>query len=469
MNGFYQIFKRNKRTGRKSELVERYTTLTINLNWGDVGKFTLKGETVDKTELDIGDCILVYRNYQQIFSGVVTSLSINCSDTSTNFKKWTATGKEDSVVFSYRVNVPDPTDLTFHNDYTDTFEGYGYARLLHYIRRNLGDEANIVEIEEQEEGDPIIRLKTVRELEGLVIPGERSLGNNDISSYRFKQLNAILKEIGKEVNPETKEEWGLYPIYVWDSETGEKRIEIQQLRDRTKEVYISPVFGNVTSWSKTSSYPKYNAVWVVSGSWDDKEHEKKVVNPETGEEETVTPTTRMYIHLEDRESIEKFGRIEKVETRSDIKVVEDKNKDKEQEDESQNPSPNPNPEGEEEEAEEEKTKEVTPEQVERLLRKEARKLIKENAAKVKYKISMIETPELQYWDDWKCGDLVACEIDGDKFNAIIKSVEIVYEKGQEKVRPTVGEVEQGEFSELFNLLSGIETRLTTEELKWEQS
>ena len=477
MNGFYQIFKRDKKTGRKSELVERYTSMTINLNWGEVGKFTLKGETVDTIELELGDYILVYRNYEQIFAGVVTNLSISCSDTMTNFKKWTATGKEDSIIFSYRVTVPDPTDLTFHNDYSDTCDDFGYTRILHYIRRNLGDESNILEITEQEGGDPIIKVVTKRELDGLVIPGERSLGNKDISSYRYKTLNTALKEIGQEVNSETGEEWGLYPIYVWDSETGEKRIEISELRDRTKDVYISPEFGNVTSWTKTSAFPKYNAVWVVSGSWDDEENAEERINPDTGEKEKVVPTKRIYVHLEDAKSVEKYGRIEKVETKSDIKVVKDKNKDKQSaenggdntstdtnNDDNENDENGENGDGEEEE----ESKEVTEEQVIRLLKKEAKKLLKDNAETAKYKITMIETPELQYWDNWKCGDLVACEINGEKFNAIIKSVEISYEKGQEKVKPTVGEVEQGEFSELFHALSGMESRLTTEELKWQQ-
>ena len=488
MNGYYQIYKRDKKTGRKSELIERYTSLTLNLNWGEVGRFTLKGETIDTVDVEIGDYVIICRNYVQIFSGVVTNLSISCSDTATNHKKWTATGKEDSVIFTYRVTVPDPTDMTFHDDYSDTFEGVGYARILHYIRRNLGNESNIVKVKDMgEEQDPIITELVHREIDGLVLPGERTLGNDDISSYRYKALNTALSEIGKEVNPETKEEWGLYPIYVWDSETGEKRIEITQLRDRTKQVLISPVYGNVTSWSKTSSYPKYNALWVVSGSWEEPDQNQKVTKVnEDGEEEEeeLIATTRIYVYFEDKESIAKFGRIEKVETKSDIKVV------KPEEDESEEEADGGEGVTEEkpktitkykrtvihgdndewtlvEETNEEGEKEskvVTEEQVRRLLSNEARKLLKENASTVKYKISMVETPELQYWDHWKCGDLVSCDIEGEKFQAIIKSVEITYENGQEKVKPTVGEVEQGEFANIFKWLSDMETRIEVEEL-----
>ena len=71
----------------------------------------------------------------------------------------------------------------------------------------------------------------------------------------------------------------------------------------------------------------------------------------------------------------------------------------------------------------------------------------------------------KYWKDWKCGDLVSCEIEGENFQAIIKSVEINYEDGMEKVKPTVGEVEQGEFSEIFNWLTGMDSRIATEELE----
>ena len=431
MNGVYQIYKRDSVTGAREKLIQRYTTFTLTLNWGQESKFSIKGETISDIELETGNGILFYRNNELVFAGVVESMTISCDNEASGKKEWTATGKDDNVIFSYRQILPDPEEITFNENIVDKIgepdeetgeygiDAYAYNRILYYIFRNMGEGT----IED-------------RRVPGLIFPGTRSRGTQAMSAYRFKTLAEAIKEIGGEKDDEGKEN-GMYPQYFWNPENGTKSIIIPyEQRDMTEKVTLSPEFGNVTAWSKTTKMPKFNSLWVCSGTYEvDQENE------ETHEIEKVK--TRIWVYAEDEDSIAQFGRIEKVLTKSDIKVVED------------------NPETEEED------ETVTAEQVNLLLRKEAKKQLEDNSYKKKYTITMVETPELRFWDDWKCGDLVTCVIDGEKFTSTIKTVTITYKNGIESVKPTVGEIELGEFADLFQWITGIDQRLSEEELSSE--
>ena len=436
MNGEYQIFKRDPVTGLKSQLVQRYKSFTLTLNWGQQSKFNIKGETIGNCELETGDYILFYRNLELVFSGVVTEVNLNCDSPSDGKIEWTATGEDDTIIFKNRISVPDPDNMTFFDKVVDKSEGYAYNRLIHYLRMNMGSPLFPPESPDYHDYTINPHAASDRQIEGLAFPFNRSIGLEDLSQYRYKTLSDIIKDIGGEVDEETGDENGLYPIFEWNPDTGLKSIKIPEKRDMTDKVTLNPQFGNVTAWGKTTKYPKYNALWICSGSYTDKDAE---VDEETGKK----PTTRIWQYHTDEESIAKFGRIEKLVTKSDIKVVYDDEK-TEDEDET-----------------------VTEEEVNRLLTKEANKLLRENASQTKYTITMAETPELQFWTDWKCGDLVTCIINGEKFTSTIKTVSINYAKGKETVKPTVGGVEHGEFADIFKTISGIDTRLEDKEMEME--
>ena len=412
MNGEYKIFKRSPSSGLKSVLIQRYKSFTLNLNWGTQSKFSIKGETVGTPELESGDYILFYRNNELIFTGVVEELSITCENPMYERKEWTATGEDDNVIFKHRLVVPDPDNMTFLDKITDKINDYAHKRIVHYINRNMGSEAS-----------------SARRISGLNVPSGQSIGKNTQSSYRYKTLSDVISEIGSEDN--NGNENGLYPIYDWNPDTGTKTIRIPEQRNKKNSVILSPEYGNVVSWSKTTKMPKFNALWICSGTYTDKN---------ATEVNGVKPTTRIWQYHADADSISKYGRIEKLITKSDVKVVY--NDPKTSEDES-----------------------VTADQVNIILTNEAVKQLRDNAFRTKYTISMAETPFLQFWTDWKCGDLVTCVIDGNKFTATIKSVTITYSKGKETVKPTVGSVEQGEFAELFTRIYGIDTRLEDKEME----
>lgn len=400
MNGEYQIFKRNRETGIRDTLIERFTGFSITLNWGEVSKFSIDGKTAGTVELEPGDGIVFYRNGELFFSGIIDQVEINCEDAGTGLKSWSADGCEDSIVFSRYIAFADPLEITFAADIVDKVSGYAWNRLLYYIRRNMGADA-----------------LSYRKIGGLTLPAAQNKGAESESAYRYQALDQALKEIAGE------DEDLLCPAFVWDPDTGAKSIEIRQQRDMTESIIIAPEFGNITTWTRTRALPKCNAVWVCSGTYP------------TGEETEA----RIWIYQEDTVSTAKYGRFEKVVTKSDIKVAAD------------------DPETDEDET-------VTEEEVRTLLADEAKRTLKEEAAQEKFSGTMVETPEMQFMTDWRCGDLVSCIIDGERFTTTIRTVEVSYSNAFEEVKPTLGDNERGEFSEILKRLKGLDTRMSKEEL-----
>ena len=407
MNGTYQIYKRNMETGIREKLIERYTELSVILNWGDMSKFTIKGKTSGDLELDAGDGIAIYRDGEFLLGGIIETLDVNCENVYANLKEWTASGKEDSIVFSQYLVFPNPTNVTFDNEAVDKVTDYADNRQIYYIRRNMGADA-----------------MQNRRISGLVIEAGLNRGQSAESAYRYKTVEEVIKEIGKETDDDDVAN-NIYPKFIWNPLTGVKSVEIQEQRDMTESVILSPDFGNITGWSKSHKLPKCNAVWVVSGEYQDQNDANK--------------NLRNYTYMEDAESIEKYGRIEKVVTKGDIKVVYA---------DPQKPDIVP----------------VSASEVVDLLTKEGKAYLEENAYKEKFTATMVETPELQFMLHWKCGDLVTCMIDGQKFASTIKTVSVDYSNGFEKVKPTIGENDKGQFAELFEQINGLEIRMNTEEL-----
>lgn len=392
MNGSYTIYRRNRTTGIRDTLVQRYTDFTINLNWGEVSKFTITGAGIDIEDIQPGDGLVWYRDGAYFFGGIVEDVEVECSDIAAGFKSWTVSGHEDSILFSRWLAFADPSMVTFAEGVVDKFNDYADARQLHYIRYNMGPYA-----------------LAGRQLDGLTVPGTASRGNVTRSAYRYEALDRVLQEIGDETGT-------IYPRIAWDPETGGKSVVIGVQRDRT-DILIAPEFSNIASWVRTRTIPTCNTVWVCSGDYE--------VNDEP---------QRIWVNAEDAASIAQYGRFESVVTAGDIKVGT--------------------------------YDDVTTTEAEAydLLNNEASRALQEGAARTKFTGTMVETPELRFMADWQVGDLVTCIIDGESFATTIKTVEIKYAEGFEAVTPTLGEVEHGEFAEIFRALRGLDTRMREEEL-----
>jgi len=395
MNGEYTIYRRNRTTGIREELIERYTSFSMTINWGELSSFSIEGATTGTVELEEGDGVVFYRNGQYLFSGIVGEVEISCKDVNAGLKEWTAEGKEDSVMFSRWLAFADPVNITFNDDINDLTTGYAWNRIIYYIRRNMGADALVD-----------------RKISGLTLPAAENTGQNIESSARYDQLDQLIFDIGNEVDSAGVPN-GLQPRFVWNPETGAKSVTIEKQRDRTADITIGAEFCNLTSWTKTRTVPTCNAVWAVSGTYDDNGTD-----------------TRLWVSATDPDSITKYGRFEKVVTCSDVSVSD----------------------------------EMTQSEAYALLNVEARKALQEGAAQDKFSGTMVETPELRFMTDWICGDLVTCVIDGTSFVTTIKTVEVEFADGVETVKPTLGECEHGKFAEIFKELRGLDTRMAKEEL-----
>ena len=429
----YEIYRRDAKTGIRNYLIQDFTSLSLNLNYRKRSKFSLKGNSyVGKCPLKLGDCIAIFRNQQVLFSGVVTQLEISCKDVTENAINWTATGEDDSIIFDWRIILTDNDkskkfgQLTFDNDVYDKVRNWAYVRMAHYIENCFNKDRTIKE--RSIAGATFPPTTSAEIIKGVTKDGETE-SKKELSSYRYRQLSDVLKEIGENYN--------LFAKYEWSSITGGKKFTIPKQVDRTNSIIISPQFGNVSNWSVTRKYPKYNAVWVCSGEYQ----ETVTVLNKKGEEEEKIIESRIWVYAEDTESVKKYGRIESLVTKSDIRVTDD-DPDTKKKDET-----------------------VTAEEVEEMLADEAIKLLQQNSAKEKYSVTMVENDELQFQKNWNCGDKVSVVIDNTKFTATIESVEVTFSGTEEKLKPTIGETEEGMFGEIYELIFGLDKRLESEEKK----
>ena len=412
MNGFYEIYKLTAE-GIRDQLIGKYSVLDGELNWSKDSRFTITGTCIGTAPVMLSDRIAIVRNGAQLFSGIVTGMNTECEDTAHEISTWEAEVSGDEVVLSWRYvfatgNYTTPANIEvgekvydkLPNDNNEHNTQSALNRMLYYIRKHIGGNAATVR-----------RMVTVAENDN------NSRGEQGRSAYHIKGLSKVLSEIGKSSELFCK---------VSTDVNGARILTIPDPRDRTSAMIVSPEFGNVSGWSKEEGYPKFNAVWVLSGV-----HEIK------NEDDTVTQQ-RVWVYAEDTESIARYGRIENVVTKSDIKIVDADPDD---------PEVIP----------------VTSAEVTVMLTEEAQKQLQEADATLKWTVTMAENNACAFMDDWQLGDKVRCVIDGQSFDSIIETVQIHYENGIETVTPTVGEVETGLYGKLFETLSGIDERLKTEE------
>lgn len=414
MNGIYEIYKLDA-DGLRESLLLQYEELSGHLNRSKNSQFSLTGTCAGTVPLELGDRIALVRSTTQLFSGVVTELDMDCEDCGSGIKSWEASVEGDAVVLGWRYAfaAPDgaaPSDIQVSEDVYDKMPNdnnenstrSALNRMLYYIRKHAGNNAHSSR-----------RLLTVSE------PDDNTRGTQGRSAYHIKKLSDVVKEIGGQDE--------LFPV-VSTNAAGTRVLTVPESRDRTETLVISPEFGNVAKWTRSQKYPKFNACWVISGV---------STTQGTGGREIET---RVWVYAEDTESVRKYGRIETVITKGDIKIVE-----------ADPDAPEVTP--------------VSRAEVRKLLETEAQARLKEGAATEKWTVELLETNSCAFMDDWQLGDKVRCVIDGTSFNSVIETVEIKYSAGVESVSPAIGEVENGLYGDLYKMLNGIDRRLKTEEEK----
>ena len=412
MNAVWEVYKLSA-AGLRDSVLTKYEGFDGQLNRAKLSQFSIVGTCIGTVPLAMGDRIAMVRNETQLFSGVITGLSIKCADTGNNVKQWEAVVQGDSVVLEWRyvfatgagtapagINVGEGVyDKRPNNNDEDSTQS-ALNRMLYYVRKHAGPNAH-----------------SPRQLLTVSQADDDTRGEQGRSAYHIKKLSDVISEIGEQDE--------LYPV-VNTNTSGTRVLTVPEIRDRTEAVVVSPEFGNVAEWGVTRKYPEFNACWVISG-----------VSTKENSDGSKTET-RVWVYAEDTASIEKYGRIETVITKGDIKIVP------------------PDPDNED-------VTPVTAAEVRKMLTAEAKSQLKEAAATEKWTITMMETDSCEFMTDWKLGDRVKCVIDGKSFTSVIETVDIKYSAGVETVTPTIGDVENGLYGDLYKLLHGIDKRLKTEE------
>ena len=409
MNGQYTIFKRDSE-GIRGQAVPNFSKLVITQNWLKASKFKAEGICTGTVPFEDGDMILIYRNGVHFMSGIVEKIETQCSNPDSDVREWIATGRDLSMMFEWRQVLADPLEITFEDQTFDQIEDTAWNRLLHYIRNNFGSG-------------------TIwgRQIYPLRMPDNEDLGETALSAYKNKKLSQVLEEIGENDD--------LVPVLDQDDKTGRWSVTIAESRDMTKSVYFSPTFGNILKWKRTSSIPECNAVWAFSGDYSQ---------------------GRLYVFAEDAESIEQYGRIEKIVSMSDIAPWEPPEEEEEAEEEEE-PAETTEKEAEEEEEE----VHLTEEDVIALLETEAQNQLRDNQRKLTWTVEAAETMTMAFMNQWMIGDKVTCILDGERFPSQITKIKITYEKGTEKVEPTIGDVENGLFGEIIAMIHGLDKRIAS--------
>ena len=393
MNGHYILFKRNA-DGTRGQMITGIAKMEITLKWKATSKFTLNGICVGRIPMTDGDSIIIYRNGKIFLEGIISTVTTECKNPDTDVRNWKANGEGLNVMFSYRYILGNPLKLDFDSGEVDKIEDSSWNRILHYIRNSFG-----------------FGTLFERQLYPLTLPSKQQIGTVTLSSYNKQMLDDALKEIGSEDD--------LCPNLHQDEKTGAWSVSISEARDMTDKIFISPAFGNVSKWSKTEKKPEFTAVWVLSGTYDE---------------------GQLYVYMEDKETMQTYGRIEKIITKSDLVPREEESLTTE-------------------DPEDVDKNHLSEDDVLTLLQREAITQMRDHGQKVTWSVEATETNRMAFMDDWKLGDKVTCILDDEKFVSQITQVKITYTNGIEKVEPTIGDVVSGVFGTIFDMIYGLDKKV----------
>lgn len=259
----YTIYKRDDE-GKRGQLIDKFTQLKIEQRWAEPSKWSITSVGLSRIPLDIGEGIIIYRNGELFFSGVVESADETSDETHQGIITWEAQGRDMSSLLERRLALPDPINLQFGDTIQDVLVDSVEGAIRRYVDRNAGATA----------------MAVGRRIDGLIVDQISPDPAGDMYAYRLKALDDVCAEIGAgEVIPEI----------LWSPETGVMEFDVRQRRDKTVDVVFSPDYGNVLKWRKKKKLPKKNAIWAISG--------------DQGENQQV-------IFAKQDESINSFGRFE---------------------------------------------------------------------------------------------------------------------------------------------------------------
>ena len=258
----YAIYIRNKDGSFRNRLIN-VSSVNIIETLNDIGSWTIKSITPERCPFMVGDGIVIYKNGDYYYSGLVGKISETYNGIDDVYE-WTVQGVSDLVYLNYRVCYPDPTtgETSETAYYTDS--GLLADVISRLIQRNMGDYAMASRRE------PLFS-SVIAENEGT--PCSVKL--------RFQTL---LKAIQQQIDIQN------FSINtLWDADADKLSFVLRKSNDMSHLLLFSTELNSIDSYSFLALAPVGN--YIISGG--------------QGEQ-----TERAFAYAQDPESINQWGRIE---------------------------------------------------------------------------------------------------------------------------------------------------------------
>lgn len=256
----YKLYVRDQDFNRVAE-IEDYQSLEMFPRFNSPGTWILDLPTDCEAASEIikpKAGIIVVRDGKTILSGPVTSRKRKWN---ANEDKITVSGYDD-LIYLMR-SLAYPTNGAFTDDAYDIRTGSAETIMKQYIEANIG-----------------VNARSERKVPGLVVEANKGLGATVTGRARFHNLIELFTSValaGGDI--------GFRIVQVGNN----LEFQVYQPLDKTKEVFFSPLLGNLLDFEYTSNDPEANYVIVGGG----------------GE-----GTARILLERGDSGSISKYGRIE---------------------------------------------------------------------------------------------------------------------------------------------------------------
>lgn len=380
----YEVYLRNS-DGKRGSLVNGIVSLTITFRFNKPVKWVITGSGLEECPIGDGDEIVVFRDGVTLLCGYEESKKTTYS-AKTRIYDWEVTGQSDLGKIERRLVYPNPAVTPPNPNETYSASGILSAILLNMIDLNAGESA-------------ISGVDFSRKLPNLVISEQEPVGDSVSIESKLEDLLSLVQDNLEATDIQIKE--------AWDMETGKWDILIGNPEDVSDKVIFSVDNGSVSSWERTVTAPKANYLIVTGG---------KNASDQT-----------MSVRVEDLDSRDKWGRIEGVVARSDIKRNEDAGE--------------------------------SWDSVAARLETAAYEELEKASAQFGYKLTIAEVSRNVFLEDYEIGSIVSVRVGGDEFTAKVEEIKITYSKGVETIVPSVGTMQKGELQTVFTELGTLKEQI----------
>lgn len=388
MSTLYEVYLKDE-NGLRDTLVEGLTSITATFRSNEPIKWKFEGSGLEPCPLAEGADIAVFRNGTILFCGYVCEIATTY-DASTRIYDWEIEGLSDLGKLSRRLIYPIPSVTPPDPDEMYSATGKLSVVLLDLIKKNAANSA-----------------LAGRRIPWLSVSAQTEIG--DTVNIETEPVE-LLKYIRDKLN-----DTDLVIREVWDMAAGSWDILVRNPQDISDKVIFSTDNGSLSAWERTIKAPKAN--WLLVTGCQKPINE----NDPDSEEDTMTAVVM------DNASISKWGRIEAVISRGDIRRDKD---------------------GGESWA-----------FVAQRLQAAAYEELEKASAQFGYKLTTTEIPRNVFPEDYDIGDIVAVRIGTDEFTAKVDEIKVTYSEGVETIEPSVGTQQRGELQSVFTELGTLKEQI----------